>query len=375
MPIEHLSPPKWVNDSQSLALMVSDLSSQPYLAVDTESNSLHAYRERVCLIQFSTPSTDYLLDPLAFDELEALAPLFADSRIQKIFHAAEYDLICLRRDYGFQFANLFDTMQASRILGYPAVGLDKLLQEKFGIAVDKRHQKADWGARPLSQELIHYARLDTHYLIELRDLLEKELREKERWFLALDDFRRACDTEEPKPKSNGALWERYSGRRDLTLRELTILKELLNWREATAAQLDRPPFKVVEDDKLILIARLFSKPEVDLSQVKLSERQTRLWGEAIFTAARRGAEAPLVQRKQSSRPNDAVMARLDRLKSWRKKVAGEMAVESDIILPKPYVQLLADHAPRTPRDLEKLMAQSPWRYKQFGSQILEVLGG
>ncbi len=375
MPIEHLSPPKWVNDSQSLALMVSDLSSQPYLAVDTESNSLHAYRERVCLIQFSTPSTDYLLDPLAFDELEALAPLFADSRIQKIFHAAEYDLICLRRDYGFQFANLFDTMQASRILGYPAVGLDKLLQEKFGIAVDKRHQKADWGARPLSQELIHYARLDTHYLIELRDLLEKELREKERWFLALDDFRRACDTEEPKPKSNGALWERYSGRRDLTLRELTILKELLNWREATAAQLDRPPFKVVEDDKLILIARLFSKPEVDLSQVKLSERQTRLWGEAIFTAARRGAEAPLVQRKQSSRPNDAVMARLDRLKSWRKKVAGEMAVESDIILPKPYVQLLADHAPHTPRDLEKLMAQSPWRYKQFGSQILEVLGG
>lgn len=375
MPIEHLSPPKWVNDSQSLALMVSDLSSQPRLAVDTESNSLHAYRERVCLIQFSTPSTDYLLDPLAFDELEALAPLFADSRIQKIFHAAEYDLICLRRDYGFQFANLFDTMQASRILGYPAVGLDKLLQEKFGIAVDKRHQKADWGARPLSQELIHYARLDTHYLIELRDLLEKELREKERWFLALDDFRRACDTEEPKPKSNGALWERYSGRRDLTLRELTILKELLNWREATAAQLDRPPFKVVEDDKLILIARLFSKPEVDLSQVKLSERQTRLWGEAIFNAARRGAEAPLVQRKQPSRPNDAVMARLDRLKNWRKKVAGEMAVESDIILPKPYVQLLADHAPRTPRDLEKLMAQSPWRYKQFGSQILEVLGG
>ncbi len=375
MPIDYLSPPKWVNNSQSLAQMISELSAESRLAVDTESNSLHAYRERVCLIQFSTPAADYLLDPLAFDELDALAPLFANPKTEKIFHAAEYDLICLRRDYGFQFANLFDTMQASRILGYPAVGLDKLLDDKFGIAVNKRHQKADWGARPLSPELIHYARFDTHFLIELRDILEQELREKERWFLALDDFRRACDAEEPRPKWNAALWERYSGRRDLNLRELTVLKELLTWREEVAAQMDRPPFKVMEDDKLILVARLFSKPEADLSQLNLSERQSRLWGEAIFAAARRGAEAPLVQRKRLSRPDEAVIARLDRLKNWRKKIAQEMAVESDIILPKPYVQLLADRAPRTPGDLETLMARSPWRYEKFGSQILEVLGG
>ena len=152
MSTESLPPPLWVNTEQSLARMIADLSSQPRLAVDTESNSLHAYRERVCLIQFSTPQADYILDPLEFADLSPLAPVFQEPAIEKIFHAVEYDLICLRRDYGFSLANLFDTMQAARILGYPAVGLDRLLNEKFGILVDKRYQKADWAARPATRD-------------------------------------------------------------------------------------------------------------------------------------------------------------------------------------------------------------------------------
>src|SRR3972149_9442107 len=131
--------------------MVDTLSSQPIVAVDTESNSLHAFREQVCLLQFSSPQADYLVDPLALKDLSALAPIFVDEKIEKIFHAAEYDLICLRRDFGFKFLSLFDTMQAARILGYPAVGLDRLLGDKFGVKMDKRHQKADWAARPLSK--------------------------------------------------------------------------------------------------------------------------------------------------------------------------------------------------------------------------------
>lgn len=113
-------------------------------------------------MQFSTPKADYLLDPLALRDLSLLAPIFANPNIEKVFHAAEYDLICLRRDFKLTFANLFDTMQAARVLGYPAVGLDRLLGEKFNIKMDKRHQKANWAARPLTQDQIHYARLDTH---------------------------------------------------------------------------------------------------------------------------------------------------------------------------------------------------------------------
>ena len=137
--------------------MVEDLAAQPRVAVDTESNSLHAFREQVCLLQFSSNKEDYLVDPLALRDLSLLAPIFANPKIEKVFHAAEYDLICLRRDFNFSFANLFDTMQAARVLGYPAVGLDRLLGDKFGIKMDKRHQKANWAARPLTQDQINAA--------------------------------------------------------------------------------------------------------------------------------------------------------------------------------------------------------------------------
>ena len=216
---ETLSPPVWVNTTQLLKQMVDDLASQDRVAVDTESNSLHAFREQVCLLQFSTSKTDYLLDPLVLKDLSILAPIFSNPRIEKVFHAAEYDLICLRRDFGFSFVNLFDTMQAARVLGYPAVGLDRLLGDKFKIKMDKRHQKANWAARPLTKDQIHYARLDTHYLFDLRDALEQELREKQRLEYALEDFNRACVMEEQKQRLNGESWERFSGRKDITLRE------------------------------------------------------------------------------------------------------------------------------------------------------------
>jgi ribonuclease D len=169
--LDVLSPPIWVHTKQSLHKMIEDIASQTRVAVDTESNSLHAFREQVCLLQFSTSKTDYLVDPLAIDDLSSLAPIFSNPKIEKIFHAAEYDLICLRRDFGFSFANIFDTMQAARVLGYTAVGLDKLLADKFGIQIDKKHQKANWAARPLPKEQIQYAMLDTHYLAALRDAL------------------------------------------------------------------------------------------------------------------------------------------------------------------------------------------------------------
>jgi ribonuclease D len=223
---EALLPPVWVDRQPLFDRMIKDLSVQPRIAVDTESNSLHAYREQVCLIQFSTPKTDYILDPFVFNDLSALEPLFSNPGQEKIFHAAEYDLICLTRDFGFTFANLFDTMYAARVLAYPLVGLDNMLSEKLRITIDKRHQKADWGARPLTPSQIDYARLDTHYLFQLRDILEKELIETDRLELAREDFARACKVELPREKINGASWKRFSARKDVSLRELTILNEL-----------------------------------------------------------------------------------------------------------------------------------------------------
>lgn len=356
-------------------MMVDDLATQLRVAVDTESNSLHAFREQVCLLQFSSIHEDYLVDPLALRDLSLLGPIFANPKIEKVFHAAEYDLICLRRDFGFTFANLFDTMQAARVLGYPAVGLDRLLGDKFGIKMDKRHQKANWAARPLSEDQIHYARLDTHYLFNLRDALEQELRERERLDFALEDFYRACLPDEQKQRSNGgASWERFAGRKDLTLRELTVISFLCKWRDKEAEKLNRPPYKVVMDDVFVALVKNPPEQKVDLSGAGLSEKQIKLWGDQVLSAIRHGAAAPLVERKQAERKEDAVLRRLEKLKAWRKSVGLEMKVESDIILPKPYLGLLSENPPRSLEDLQDLMKDTPSRVEKFGVQILKVLG-
>jgi ribonuclease D len=370
-----LPPPVWVDTPDTLQQMLGDLTAQTRLAVDTESNSLHAYRERVCLIQFTTPTHDYVLDPLALSDLSALDPIFSNSNIEKIFHAAEYDLICLRRDFSFQFSNLFDTMHAARVLGYPFVGLDNLLAEKFQFEMDKRHQKADWAVRPLSPAQLDYARLDTHFLFDLRDILEAELREKDRLSIALEDFARACNMEIPKERVNGTSWRRFSTRKDISPRELTILSELCISRDRIAERMNRPVFKVVSDSLLLDIARNLPEKDVDLAGLGLSPKQIRLWGSEILEAVKRGAVAPIVERESPKRLSDKTIRRLEKLKNWRKKAAEEQGVESDIVLPKIYLNTLAEHPPKSLQELESIMHDSPTRFRKYGEQLYRLVGG
>jgi ribonuclease D len=370
-----LTAPIWVDTASGLQRLAELLSKETQIAVDTEANSLHAYQERVCLIQFSTQSTDYLVDPLALDDLTYLAPIFSDPNIEKIFHAAEYDIIGLQRDFDFSFANIFDTMLAARILGYKQVGLGNLLAEKFSVDVDKHNQKADWGQRPLTPSLIDYARYDTHYLIALRNVLEAELHEKGRWALACEDFLRSCFV------SNGnssrparGRWERIDGRQDLTPRQKTILNELCISREKIAERLDRPLFKVVDDRVLLKVAQAEARTLDDLAALGLTERQIQRFGKTLLEAVQRGESAPLVQATDVERMPDAVVSRLHRLKSWRKQKAEALDVESDVILPRVYMHALAEQNPRTLDALKKVLAESPWRLENFGAEILKALG-
>jgi len=119
------------------------LEGEPRLAVDLESNSLFAYRERVCLIQISVPEQDYIIDPLSGLDFSGLGALFQSHDTEKVFHAAEYDLILMKREYGWDLANIFDTMWAARILGYARIGLASILESQYGLKLNKKYQKAD----------------------------------------------------------------------------------------------------------------------------------------------------------------------------------------------------------------------------------------
>jgi ribonuclease D len=302
-----------------------------------------------------------------------LGKILDDPKIEKVFHAAEYDLICLKRDFGFAAANIFDTRWAVRLLGYAGDGLDHILAEKFDVQLNKRFQKANWAERPLRQEQIDYARLDTHYLLPLKEILQAELEEKGLWQLAQEDFRRACDVQIPPTRP--ALWERMGNNHSFSLRELTILKELDACRERIAKELDRPPFKVLSDQQLFDIAHLPPQYLDELFGLGLSSRQVLRWGKAILQAVQRGQRAALVKPQQAARPSDAYLMRLEALKAWRKKFAANMGVESDVVLPRPLMEMLAEEGPRDMKRLGDLLARSPWRMAHFGAQILQALRG
>lgn len=358
----------------SLQQMVKTLASQPIVAVDTESNSLHAYREQVCLIQFSIPKADYLVDPLVLPDVSCLAPIFTNPKIEKVFHAAEYDVICLRRDFGFEFSNLFDTMAAARILGRKAVGLGDILSAEFEITLDKRFQRANWGERPLPRSLQTYARLDTHYLIALRDRLRDELIGRDLWPLAAEDFARLCLVNgRPLDEESQACW-RINGVRDLTPQEAAVLVALCEYREGVAISLDRPRFKVLGDHTLLEIA--FHRP-ASLDELRglpgMTQWQIHRHGRSILEAVQRGLQAEPVHPPRTPRPDDSYLSRLEALKKWRKTTARKLEVESDIVLPRDLLNELAAHNPRTPQDLAEIMRNVPWRLERFGSQVLELL--
>lgn len=369
----NLPPATQITDQEALYHLAAQLAQQPLIAVDTESNSLFAYQERVCLIQFSTPDTDYLVDPLALDDLSPLAPIFANPQIEKVFHAADYDLICLRRDFNYEFANLFDTMQAARILGRTGFGLGTLLEAEFGVTLDKRLQRANWGQRPLTLEQLTYARFDTHYLLPLRQKLLAELHSSGRWELAHEDFTRLC---RPEPQSSNPNGERppINGAYDLTPQQYAILIELCAYRDQVARKMDRPLFKVIGDDTLLQIAQTTPSDTRDLSRLHgMTPRQIQRHGHALLSAVRRGQQAAPVRLKRPPRRDESYLQRVETLRIWRKQTGQTMQVESDIILPRDLLHLLAEKAPATPEELNACMADAPWRLAQFGSEILKVL--
>jgi ribonuclease D len=373
-----LPKPILITNHTALDNLVDQLSQQPVLAVDTESNSLYAYREQVCLVQFSTPQADYLVDPLALGDLERLGELFASPRIEKVFHAAEYDILCLKRDFGFQFANLFDTMVVARILGRTEVGLGAVLEAEFGVHLDKHFQRANWGQRPLPEPLLAYAQLDTHYLIALRERFGRELEAAGRWQLAQEDFARLCKLDAPDVLpgngGEGPVNLRLNGASELTPQQLAVLQELCRYREEAAERLDRPLFKVLGDRSLVAIAAACPASLADLNGLPgMSPGQIRRYGFGLLEAVQRGLQAAPLYPPRPVRPDEKFLIRLERLRMWRKATAREQEVDSDIILPRDLLFALARANPTNPAELTQVLESVPWRREQYGAQILQAL--
>jgi ribonuclease D len=281
--------PSLVADEPGLAALLEALRREPVVALDTESNSFHVYRERVCLLQLSTRERDFVVDPLAVDP-RPLGSLLADGR-EVVLHGADYDVRCLKREYGWALPRLFDTMAAARRLGRPGLGLSALVEAHFGARLSKEHQRSDWGRRPLSREQLSYAALDTHFLLPLHGLLAGELRERGLASEALREFERIAAAE-PRPKVfDPEGWRRLKGARGLDPASQAALRALWRAREERASASDRPPFKVLAEHTMLEIARRRPGSEDELGRVPgVSPVMLRRLGQVLLEALGRARD-------------------------------------------------------------------------------------
>jgi ribonuclease D len=366
-----------IDTGAALTALIGAARDAPVIGVDTESNSLFAYFHRVCLLQISLPERDYVIDPLAVD-VAPLGALFADPACQKIFHAAENDVIGLKRDYDFTFANIFDTMLAARILGWSQAGLAAILADKFGVRLNKTLQRADWGRRPLDPALLAYAQLDTYYLLPLRAQQELELRARGRWEEALESFSRLPQIAWiEKPFDTEGFWS-LPGARDLPPTALAVLQQLYLWREQQARIEDRPPFKIIDQRTLVEIS--FEQPAgmPALRYIRgMTNGQTRRYGAAILQAVAHGRNAPPPTPPRRSngngRPDPKTLSRFDALRAWRGEQARQRGVDPDVILTNDMLMTIARQAPATVDDLAATQVMGPWKLHEYGEAILRLL--
>ena len=350
----------WVNNPQALDIFINNLRGYFPIALDTEADSLHHYRESVCLIQVTHDSRHFLIDPLDTFPLKELWP--PTSRHTWILHGADFDLRMLRRAGAPEPQAVFDTMLAAQLLGLKAFGYGALVEKFCGITLNKTSQKADWSRRPLSPAMIDYAVQDTEYLEPIAEALGTLLDEKKRREWHEQSCARVVEASKLSREDDPENEWRISGSALLSPPALAIVKELWHWREKEAEAVDLPVFKVLHSELLLDIAAWCAEhPRVSpMGAPRWPQRSSPARAERLIAAIERGRNAPPIPRpprgERPPRDKDAEV-RMEKLRVHRDAVAADLVIDPTIIAPKSILQDIARN-PDTAAD--RLVAENRW---------------
>jgi ribonuclease D len=365
-----------IQTETELAALARRLRPEPLLAVDTEAASFHRYLDRVYLLQISSRSETAVVDPLATAGLGPIGDLLADPAIEIIFHDADYDLRLMYREYGYTAQHLFDTRIAAQLLNEPGIGLAALLEKYLDVRLDKRFQRADWSARPLSPEMLAYAAADTRYLPQLRDILRDQLTQRGRLGWAQEEFALLEDIRPSNADQAEPGWLRLKGAKALRGRELAILREVWEWREGAAKKADRATFRILNNEPMLAMAKA---PPGDLAALKaipgVSSDQAERRGRELLAAVKRGLELPegdlpRVTRPPRQRPDLAYEARLEKLKTARNALAVKFDLQPGVVCPNGTLEAIARVHPKSPEALGAVAELRRWQLREFGEELL-----
>ncbi len=356
------------------------------VALDTEANSMHAYRERTCIVQLTVGPHNAIVDVVAVEDLTPLREAL-DRDVEIMLHGGDYDITVLTRDHDFRFHRVFDTMIAATLLSVEKVGLANLVEGHFGHQLDKRFQRADWARRPLSDEQLDYLQRDTIYLPALRRHLGDRLEDAGLTEVAGIEFARLARRRGTPLAFDEDAWRRIKGAAGLSGRGRAVLHALFLWREQAAERRDRPPFKVLSPHVMVGIAKNPpSNPKSPADIPLLGRRDRGRNGRAILRALQRGLEAArrgqVPEAKRAARLTSEEAAALkrarkrgDRLRLWRRDEAKRREVPNVVVLPNPALEWIAREEPRSTTDLEACVDIGPQRITQYGERYIAVAGG
>lgn len=360
---------------------MAEAASAAVVALDTEAASFHRYHDRVYLIQVTAGGETWVIDPLPLTSLEQFGALLADPAVEKLFHDADYDLRLLHHQFGFSPRRLFDTRVAAQLLGEPGIGLAALLEKYFGIRPDKRFQRADWSARPLTDPMLEYAAGDTAKLYELRAILRDQLVAKKRLAWAEEEFLLQEGTRwDSTPDDPRESFLRMKGARALDRRGLAVLRELYVWREETADRLDRATFRILGNEVILHLAANPVRSVDELARVRgvgrdLAERR----GQELVDAVARGlavAESELPRFERGPRrppPDPALDERLARLKLRRNALAEGFGLLPGVLCPNGTLEAIAAANPATVEEMRGLPGLREWQRAEFGEELIAAM--
>ena len=370
--------PLYLDTVESVDRFLADLSGVRAIALDTEGASFHRFVDRIYLLQLSTDQHEAVIDPLPIGTPEKLGALLEDRRIEVILHDADYDLRLLHQDYGWRVTNLFDTRVAAQLLGIRAFGLAALLEQFFGLKLDKKHQRADWSMRPLTADMLDYAAQDTRHLLGLRDRLRDELEKKGRMEWAREEFQRAEGTRwEAELPDSGFL--RLKGARDLTRRELARLRELVKWRDGIASQLDRATFRVTGNEVLFELAKGAPSTREGVFAVKgfprgMSDARVH----DVIAALARGTAVPEAELPRFARSvrwdrDPDFDDRVARLKAVRDVMAAKLDLDPGVLCSRDRMEAVARRNAQSIEELNDVTELRRWQAETLGTGFVQAL--
>ena len=368
----------YLDESGEVDRFVDEIRGVREIAVDTEGASFHRYVDRIYLLQLTTGEQSAIIDPLSIGKPEGLGQLMEDPSVQVVFHDADYDLRLLRQDYGWLTRNVFDTRIAAQLIGLRSFGLAALLERYFGVKLDKKHQRADWSRRPLSEDMLAYAAQDTRWLLELRDHLHEQLEEKERLSWAREEFE-LMEKVHWESDDTGTAFMRMKGARDLNRRQLALLGELARWRDGVARELDRATFRVIGNETLFEIAKRAPDTKEELSRIKgmprgiLESRSAEMLAAVAAGLALPDEALPKYPRSPRWDRDPDFDARVNRLKAVRDQFAQKLDLDPGVLCARDRMEAVARKKPETPEQLAQVRELRGWQREVLGEAFLRAI--